>query len=248
MALERSVEQFDRQQQSRRRARRDCPSVITSTALARRRRGTFSARNSRSCEHLRSTGAKTDQPGSNGGTRLDQQRFAIGQDELPLSAVGFKSIGSRSPPRRSTRSSPHPATDHGGGWSTYYAHLRVRSAALKAQVSRGQKIGEVGNTSKPGNNICNDGSLNSGPRAVPPPPSTVPPRRQIAAPPTRSRASYTIGNGASQSGHESRTALHWTAGSTCYTGSRYPGDTLDRRDGAVASSHPDTVGAVNVWT
>ncbi|ALG11160.1 M23 family metallopeptidase [Kibdelosporangium phytohabitans] len=43
--------------------------------------------------------------------------------------------------------------DHGGGWSTYYAHLRVRSVALNAQVTRGQKIGEVGNTSKPGNNI-----------------------------------------------------------------------------------------------
>ncbi|MER6663707.1 M23 family metallopeptidase [Amycolatopsis japonica] len=43
--------------------------------------------------------------------------------------------------------------DHGGGWSTYYAHLKVRSVALNAQVAQGQKIGEVGNTSKPGNNI-----------------------------------------------------------------------------------------------
>jgi hypothetical protein len=43
--------------------------------------------------------------------------------------------------------------DHGGGWSTYYAHLRIRSVGLNAQVSQGQKIGEVGNTSKPGNNI-----------------------------------------------------------------------------------------------
>jgi Peptidase family M23 len=43
--------------------------------------------------------------------------------------------------------------DHGGGWSSYYAHLRVRSVALNAQVAQGQKIGEVGNTSKPGNNI-----------------------------------------------------------------------------------------------
>ncbi|WP_442785209.1 M23 family metallopeptidase [Amycolatopsis sp. H20-H5] len=43
--------------------------------------------------------------------------------------------------------------DHGGGWSTYYAHLRARSVALGAQVSQGQKIGELGNTSKPGNNI-----------------------------------------------------------------------------------------------
>ncbi|MFC7382134.1 M23 family metallopeptidase [Sphaerisporangium rhizosphaerae] len=43
--------------------------------------------------------------------------------------------------------------DHGGGWSTYYAHLSLRSVGVGAQVSQGQKIGEVGNTSKPGNNI-----------------------------------------------------------------------------------------------
>jgi hypothetical protein len=43
--------------------------------------------------------------------------------------------------------------DHGGGWRTYYAHLRTRSVSAGAQVSRGVKIGEVGNTSKPGNNI-----------------------------------------------------------------------------------------------
>ncbi|MCK2240512.1 MULTISPECIES: M23 family metallopeptidase [unclassified Crossiella] len=43
--------------------------------------------------------------------------------------------------------------DHGGGWRTYYAHLDVRSVGAGAQVSRGQKIGTVGNTSKPGNNI-----------------------------------------------------------------------------------------------
>ncbi|GLW98453.1 M23 family metallopeptidase [Microtetraspora sp. NBRC 16547] len=43
--------------------------------------------------------------------------------------------------------------DHGGGWYTYYAHLRIRSVSAGATVSQGQKIGEVGNTSKPGNNI-----------------------------------------------------------------------------------------------
>ncbi|MGV9384673.1 M23 family metallopeptidase, partial [Nonomuraea sp. NPDC003707] len=43
--------------------------------------------------------------------------------------------------------------DHGGGWTTYYAHLTVRSVSAGAQVTQGQKIGTVGNTSKPGNNI-----------------------------------------------------------------------------------------------
>ncbi|MER6951832.1 M23 family metallopeptidase [Nonomuraea sp. NPDC000554] len=43
--------------------------------------------------------------------------------------------------------------DHGGGWTSYYAHLRVRSVSAGARVTQGQKIGEVGNTSKPGNNI-----------------------------------------------------------------------------------------------
>ena len=43
--------------------------------------------------------------------------------------------------------------DNGGGWRTYYAHLSKRSVSAGAKVSQGQKIGEVGNTSKPGNNI-----------------------------------------------------------------------------------------------
>lgn len=41
--------------------------------------------------------------------------------------------------------------NHGGGWYTYYAHLKVRSVSAGARVKQGQKIGEVGNTTKPGN-------------------------------------------------------------------------------------------------
>ncbi|MGW0807800.1 M23 family metallopeptidase [Nonomuraea sp. NPDC002799] len=43
--------------------------------------------------------------------------------------------------------------DHGGGWTSFYAHLNTRSVASGATVSQGQKLGTLGNTSKPGNNI-----------------------------------------------------------------------------------------------
>ena len=43
--------------------------------------------------------------------------------------------------------------DHGSGWFTYYAHLDTRAVAAGTTVRQGQKIGTLGNTSKPGNNI-----------------------------------------------------------------------------------------------
>lgn len=45
------------------------------------------------------------------------------------------------------------AIDHGGGWQTYYAHLNSISVANGASVEQGQKIGTLGKTSRPGNNI-----------------------------------------------------------------------------------------------
>ncbi|MGY0235121.1 M23 family metallopeptidase [Longispora urticae] len=43
--------------------------------------------------------------------------------------------------------------NHGGGYYTYYAHLNKRAVTAGQSVLRGQAIGSVGNTSKPGNGI-----------------------------------------------------------------------------------------------
>ncbi|MGH3434133.1 MAG: M23 family metallopeptidase [Thermocrispum sp.] len=43
--------------------------------------------------------------------------------------------------------------EHADGYFTYYAHLNTRAVVAGQTVSRGQSIGTVGNTSKPGNGI-----------------------------------------------------------------------------------------------
>lgn len=43
--------------------------------------------------------------------------------------------------------------DHGDSWTSYYAHLNTLSVAVGDEVKLGQQVGEVGNTSRPGNNI-----------------------------------------------------------------------------------------------
>jgi murein DD-endopeptidase MepM/ murein hydrolase activator NlpD len=43
--------------------------------------------------------------------------------------------------------------EHAGSYFTYYAHLSTMSVVAGQVVTRGQSIGTVGNTSKPGNNI-----------------------------------------------------------------------------------------------
>ncbi len=41
--------------------------------------------------------------------------------------------------------------DHGGGWTTWYAHLSKRNVVVGATVTQGQQIGVIGNTSATAN-------------------------------------------------------------------------------------------------
>lgn len=43
--------------------------------------------------------------------------------------------------------------EHADGYFTYYAHLSSRAVTVGQRVAKGQPIGSLGNTSKPGNNI-----------------------------------------------------------------------------------------------
>lgn len=43
--------------------------------------------------------------------------------------------------------------EHADGYFTYYAHLSSRAVTAGQRVAKGQPIGSLGNTSKPGNNI-----------------------------------------------------------------------------------------------
>lgn len=54
-------------------------------------------------------------------------------------AVTVKNLGNTSYGR-------YIVIDHGGGWKTYYAHLSSFNVSQGANVSKGQKIGEVGNS------------------------------------------------------------------------------------------------------
>jgi len=47
----------------------------------------------------------------------------------------------------------HVVIQHSGGYQTWYAHMRYRSVKVGQTVKAGQKIGAVGHTSRPGNNI-----------------------------------------------------------------------------------------------
>ncbi|MEH6420743.1 peptidoglycan DD-metalloendopeptidase family protein [Pseudomonas sp. CGJS7] len=88
-------------------------------------------------------------------------RYAVDLNHKPrpLSNADLGSPVVASAKGKATTYNPHPGTgygklvviDHGGGWTTYYAHLDSISVANGANVNQGQKIGTLGKTTRPGN-------------------------------------------------------------------------------------------------
>lgn len=90
-------------------------------------------------------------------------RYAVdlNHKKRPLSDGDLGSPVVASAQGKATTYNPHPGTgygklvviDHGGGWTTWYAHLDSIAVANGATVNQGQKIGTLGKTTRPGNNI-----------------------------------------------------------------------------------------------
>ncbi|ALN93189.1 M23 family metallopeptidase [Lysobacter gummosus] len=90
-------------------------------------------------------------------------RYAVDLNHKPrpLSDADLGSPVVASAAGKATTYNPHPGTgygrlvviDHGGGWTTWYAHLDSIAVANGANVRQGQKIGTLGKTTRPGNSI-----------------------------------------------------------------------------------------------
>ncbi|QQP98680.1 M23 family metallopeptidase [Lysobacter enzymogenes] len=90
-------------------------------------------------------------------------RYAVDLNHKPrpLSDADLGSPVVASAAGKATTYNPHPGTgygklvviDHGGGWTTWYAHLDSIAVGNGANVSQGQKIGTLGKTTRPGNSI-----------------------------------------------------------------------------------------------
>ncbi|MGO1072155.1 peptidoglycan DD-metalloendopeptidase family protein [Lysobacter sp. CA199] len=88
-------------------------------------------------------------------------RYAVDLNHKPrpLSNADLGSPVVASAKGKATTYNPHPGTgygklvviDHGGGWTSWYAHLDSISVANGANVAQGQKIGTLGKTTRPGN-------------------------------------------------------------------------------------------------